>query len=283
MSQIVVTGATGHLGHLVVEHLLDRRVPAETITATGRSLDKVADLAERGVRTAAVDFEDPATIAPALGSGDVLVLVSSSAVGRRTPQHRNVVDAAVQAGVARVVYTSIPKADSTPMLLAQEHRETEELLAASGLPVTLLRNAWYVENYSAQAPTYLEHGMVGAAGDGLVSIAPRSEYAEAAAVVASADGHEGKVYELGGEAVTMSELASLFSDALGQQITYTDVDEATLRGILEGAGLGPAAAVFADVDSRVRAGDLHVTSGHLGELLGRTPTSAKQAVLDAVR
>ncbi|MBI1378954.1 MAG: NAD(P)H-binding protein [Frankiales bacterium] len=281
---IVVTGATGPFGRSVVQSLLARGVPAADITATGRSVERIADLAALGVRVVASDYDEPASLAGVLAGADVVVLVSGSEIGRRVPQHRNVIDAAVAAGVGRIVYTSIPRASETPMVLAQEHRATEDAIRESGLPSTMLRNAWYVENYLSQIPTYLEHGVVGAAGDGRVSVAARADYAEAAAVVASTDGHVGAVYELGGDSPTLAELAALVSEAAGQDVAYTDVDEDTLRGILvDAAGLPePVAAVYADVDSRIRAGDLHVTSGDLERLIGRAPTSVAEAVKAAV-
>lgn len=281
---VVVTGATGQLGRLIVESLIERGVPASEITATGRSTDKIADLAAAGVTVVASDYTDPASLDTAFAGADILVLVSSSEIGQRLPQHQNAIDAAVRAGVGRIVYTSIPKASETPMILAQEHKATEAAITASGLPYTFVRNAWYIENYTPQIPTYLEHGIVGAAGDGRVSLATRADYADAAAVVASTDGHVGAVYELGGDSVTLTELAALVSEASGTTVAYTDVDVATLTGILvNAAGFPePVAAVFADVDDRIKAGDLHVTSGDLERLIGRTPTPAADAVKAAV-
>jgi NAD(P)H dehydrogenase (quinone) len=281
---IVVTGATGQLGHLVVESLLERGVPAAEITAGGRATEKIADLGERGVKVVHLDYDDPSSLDAAFAGADVLVLVSASEIGKRLPQHTNAVEAAKRAGVGRIVYTSIPKASETPMILAQEHKATESLIVGSGLPYTFVRNAWYIENYLPQIPGYLEHGVVGAAGDGKVSVATRADYADAAAVVASTDGHVNAVYELGGDSITLSELAALVSEASGKDVAYTDVDEDTLRGILvSAAGFPePVAAVFADVDARIKAGDLHVTSGDLERLTGRPATSAADSVKAAV-
>lgn len=281
---LVVTGATGPFGRLVVESLIERGVPASDITATGRSIDRISDLAAAGVRVVASDYDDPASLDVALAGARVVVLVSGNEFGRRVEQHRNVVEAAARAGVGRIVYTSIPKADETPLLLAAEHRATEEAIAASGLPYTFVRNSWYVENYLPQIPTYLEHGIVGAAGEGRVSLAPRRDYADAAAVVATTDGHENAVYELGGESITLAELAAIVGEAAGRPVAYTDVDEDTLRGILvDAAGFPePVAATFADVDSGIRAGWLHVTSGDLERLIGREPEPVVDSVKAAV-
>jgi NAD(P)H dehydrogenase (quinone) len=281
---VVVTGATGQLGRLIVTSLLDRGVPAADITATGRSTETLVDLAARGVTVTASDYTDPASLDAVLAGADVVVLVSSNALGQRAAQHQNAIDAAVRAGVGRIVYTSIPKATSSSMLLAGEHAATEEAIVASGLPYTFLRNAWYIENYTPQIPNYLARGVVGAAGEGLVSVAARSDYAEAAAVVASSDGHVNAVYELGGESLTLGGLAALVGEASGTDVAYTDVPEEVLKGILvDAAGFPePLAAVFANVDSGIKAGDLHVTSGDLERLIGHAPTPPASAVTAAV-
>jgi len=281
---VVVTGATGQLGRLIVESLLELGVPAAEITAGGRATEKIAALGERGVSVVHLDYTDAASLDSAFAGADVVVLVSSSEIGQRFAQHSFAIDAAVRAGVGRIVYTSIPKASETPMLLAQEHKATEAAIIASGLPYTFARNAWYIENYTPQIPNYLAHGVVGAAGDGTVSVATRADYADAAAVLASTGGHVNAVYELGGDSITLTELAALVSAASGQDVAYTDVDEDTLRGILvSAAGFPePVAAVFADVDSRIKAGDLHVTSGDLERLIGRPATPAADAVKAAV-
>ena len=276
---LVVTGATGHLGRAVVESLLERGVPAADITATGRSTEKLADLAARGVAVVVADYKDPASLDAAFAGADKVLLVSSNDFDDRAGQHRNAIDAAQRAGVGHVVYTSGPRATTSSMLLMADHRATEEHLAASGLTATVLRNGWYVENYTPSVPTYLEHGMVGSAGDGRVSLALRRELGEAAAAVLTGEGHEGQVYELGGEAVTLTELAAILSDVTGAAISYTDVPVETFRGILVGAGLPePLAAIFADVDRAIAAGELEVDPADLAALLGRPATPVAVAV-----
>jgi NAD(P)H dehydrogenase (quinone) len=276
---IVVTGATGHLGRLAVESLLDRGVPAAGITATGRSTDKLADLAARGVTVVAADYTDPASLDAAFAGADKVLIVSSNDFNDRPGQHRNAIDAAVRAGVGHVVYTSGPKATTSSMLLMSDHGATEEHLAASGLTTTVLRNGWYVENYTGQVPNYLEHGMVGSAGEGKVSLALRRELAAAAAVVLTTDGHEGKVYELGGDAVTLPELAAIISDVTGKPVSYTDVPVEAFQGILVGAGMPePVAAIFADVDRSISEGELYVDPTDLAALLGRPATPVADAV-----
>lgn len=280
---IVVTGATGHLGRLAVESLLRRGVPADRLVATGRRVETLADLRERGVTVHRADYDDPASLAEAFAGAEKLLLVSGSEAGRRIPQHRNAVDAARAAGVRLVAYTSITRADSSSLRLAEEHRATEELLRGSGVPHVLLRNSWYLENYTGQLPTYLEHGIVGAAGSGRVSAATRADYAEAAAAVLATDGHAGEVYELGGAPFTMTELAAAVSDATGREVSYTDVPVEQLVQVLVGAGLPePVAEVLADGDRGLAAGELDAGSDDLARLLGRAPTSMPEAIAAAV-
>jgi NAD(P)H dehydrogenase (quinone) len=279
---IVVTGATGHLGRLAVEALLERGVPAAEVVATGRRTGALADLAERGVVVRTADYDDAASLEAAFAGADRLLLVSGSEVGQRVRQHGNAVAAARAAGVGFIAYTSIAHADTSTLLLAEEHRATEQLLAESGVPHALLRNSWYTENYTAQLPVYLEHGITGAAGDGAVSAATRADYAAAAAAVVATDGHAGAVYELGGAPFTMTELAQVVSAATGRTVTYTDLPVEQYQQVLVGAGLPePVAAVLADGDRGVAAGELLVEGDDLARLLGRAPTSLADAVAAA--
>jgi NAD(P)H dehydrogenase (quinone) len=280
---IVVTGATGHLGRLAVEALLERGVPAADVVATGRRTEALADLAERGVVVRTADYDDEASLKEALAGADRLLLVSGSEVGQRVRQHGNAIAAARAAGVGFIAYTSIAHADTSTLLLAEEHRATEQLLAEAGVPHALLRNSWYTENYTAQLPVYLEHGIAGAAGDGAVSAATRADYAAAAAAVVATDGHAGAVYELGGAPFTMTELAQVVSAATGRTVTYTDLPVEQYQRVLVAAGLPePAAAVFADGDRGVAAGELLVEGDDLARLLGRAPTSLPEAVAAVV-
>jgi NAD(P)H dehydrogenase (quinone) len=278
---LVITGATGSLGRLVVESLLARGVAAGQIVAAGRNVAKIADLAERGVSVRSIEYTDPESVRAALTGAEKLLLISGSEVGQRLPQHRNVIDVAAELGVDLVVYTSILKADTTAMLLAAEHLATERLLRDSGLPHTLLRHGWYLENYTAQLATYLEHGAVlGSAGQGRVSAATRADFAEAAAAVLLADGQAGQVYELGGdEAFTLDDFAAEVSAATGTDVVYRDLPLKAYVDALVAAGLPPAAAtVIGDSDLGVARGDLFVASGDLSRLLGRPTTTMPDAV-----
>ncbi|MET3922775.1 SDR family oxidoreductase [Arthrobacter sp. UYEF20] len=282
---IVITGATGQLGRLVVEALLDHNVPAEQVVAAGRNVAKLADLADRGVQVRPVDFDDPASLRQAFAGADKVLLVSSTAVGQRVEQHRNAIEAAKQAGVGLIAYTSIANAGQAGMKLAAEHQGTEEALQNSGVPFTLLRNSWYLENYTGQLATYLQHGAVlGGAGDGRVSAATRADYAQAAAAVLLLDDQAGKVYELGGdEAFTLTELAAEVSAATDRPVQYQDLPVQQYTDALVGAGLPEAyAAILADSDLGIARGELLVTSGDLRTLIGRPSTPMREAVRAAV-
>jgi NAD(P)H dehydrogenase (quinone) len=219
------------LGRLVVEALLARGVAPDEIAALARDPGKVRDLAERGVQVRVADYERPETLGAALAGVERLLLVSSSELGLRAAQHHNVIEAARDAGVELLSYTSILKADSSRMQLAAEHLETEEEIRASGIPFVFLRNSWYLENYTENLAPALEHGvLLGSAGDGRVSAATRADYAAAAATVLTEEGHENRIYELGGdEAFTLAELAGIVSAESGKRIEYRDLPEEDTR------------------------------------------------------
>lgn len=283
---LVITGATGHLGRLAVEALLRRGTPASEIVATGRSTERLADLAQRGVVVRRADFDDPSTLAQAFAGGSTLLLVSTDAVGQRFDNHRRAIDAAREAGVGTIVYTSAPAADRAAMRLAQEHRLTEEHLRASGGDIVVLRNGWYWENYTDQLPALLaHHALIGSAGHGQVNPATRADYAEAAAAVMTATGHAGKTYELGGDtAYTLTELAAAMSTVLGEQIAYADMTEADHAAALKGAGLPDVLAeVLADADQGLARGELLVPGHDLRDLIARPTTTLEQALAHAPR
>ena len=280
---MVVTGATGQLGRLVVEALLQRGVPAEQIIATGRRTEVLGDLADRGVVVRRTDFNDEASLPEAFAGADKLLLVSGSQAGQRVRQHANAINAAKAAGVRLIAYTSGVRADTSTLLAMQDHRATEQLLAEAGVPHALLRNCWYLENYTGQLPVYLERGIVGAAGTGKVSAAIRADYAGAAAAVLAGEGHAGAVYELGGEPFTIAELAEVISVATGRTVTYTDLPPEQYQAVLVAAGLPEEmAAMVADSDRGVAAGELLVEGDDLKRLLGRAPTPLADAVAAAV-
>src|SRR5687768_11338917 len=277
----VITGATGSLGRLAVEALLGHNVPAEQIVATGRDLAKIADLAERGVQVRAIDYNDPDSLRQAFKGAEKVLLISGNEVGQRVAQHQNAINAAKEAGVALIAYTSVAKADSTGMQLAAEHQATEEALRASGVPFTLLRNGWYLENYTEQLAVHLQHGAVlGSAGQGKVSAAARADYAQAAAAVLLKEGQAGKVYELGGDqAFTLNDLAAEITAVTGQPVRYQDLPAEQYAKVLQDAGLPESyAAILADSDLGIARGDLLVTGSDLSSLIGRPTTPLREAV-----
>ncbi|TQJ58590.1 NAD(P)H dehydrogenase (quinone) [Arthrobacter sp. SLBN-83] len=281
---IVVTGATGQLGRHVLEALLERGVPAEEIVAAGRSVGKLSDFAERGVQVKPMDYADADSVAATLKGAERVLLISGSEVGQRVQQHRTVIEAAKAEGVELLAYTSIANADTTAMKLADEHKATEALLRGSGVPFVLLRNGWYLENYTEQlAGTLAQGALAGSAGEGKVSAAARVDYAHAAAAVLVAGGQAGKVYELGGDdAFSMADLAAEISTATGRIVTYNDLPAEEYVGVLTGVGVpGAFAEILADSDLGIARGDLLVSTGDLRRLIGRPTTSLGQAVRSA--
>jgi len=278
---IAITGATGHLGHLAIDALLARGVPAGEIVAIARDAGKAADLAARGVQARQADYTQPDTLRAALRGVDKLLFVSSSAAEGRLAQHRNVVDAARAAGVALLAYTSILKADTSPLALAEEHRATEGMIRAAGLPFAFLRNGWYMENYTDNLAPTLQHGaLLGSAGAGRFTPATRADYAAAAAAVLAGAGHEDAVYELGGdERVSLADLAAEIGAQSGTPVTYRDLPAEEHARALVAAGLPAAvAALLVDADRGIARGDLTTESGDLRRLIGRPTTTLADAV-----
>lgn len=283
---IAVTGASGHLGRLAIEALLARGVPAGEIVAVVRTPEKVADLAGRGVQVRRAAYEAPDALRAAFRGVDKVYFISGSEVGQRIPQHRNVIEAAKASGVGLVVYTSAPHADTAEYRLAEEHRETERMIRESGVPYVILRNGWYMENYTRQIAEALEHGGIfGCAGEGRVSAATRADLAEAAAVVLTTPGHEGKTYELGGdEAFTMAEFAAELSRQADDEVVYKDFPFDNYVKVLVSYGVPePFARLLADSDLGVGRGELYIDTGDLSRLLGRPATTMKEAIAAALR
>lgn len=274
---IAITGASGQLGRLVLSHLLTLHDRAGLI---GLVRDP-ASLAGLGIAARQFDYKASDTLAPALAGVDTLVLISSSDFDDRVGQHANVIAAARAAGVGRIVYTSILKADRSPLLIAQDHRATEALIADSGLAATILRNGWYTENWTANLGDALAAGaLIGSAGDARFTPATRTDYAAALAVVAASDGHAGQVHELAGdEGFTLADLAAEMSRQAGIALPYQDLPPASLQAILEQIGLPPAFAhLLVDVDQKAGAGWLADDSGTLARLIGRPTARLAQAV-----
>lgn len=281
---IAITGASGQLGRLVIDQLL-QQLPASQVVGLVRNPTKAADLAARGIVLRQADYTQPAQLLRALQGVEKLLLISSSEVGRRVPQHRNVIEAAQQAGVGFIAYTSLLRADTSPMALAQEHLASEQLLQASGIPHALLRNGWYTENYTASIPSALEFGaLFGSAGAGRISSAARADYAAAAAQVLLQPNQAGKVYELAGDdSYSLAEFAAELAHQAGKPIAYTDLPEAEYRQLLIGAGLPQwLAELLASSDASAAQGALFNSGHQLSQLIGRPTTPWRYVIREAL-
>jgi len=279
--KIGVTGATGQLGRLVVEKL-KQKVATDTIVALVRNPEKAADL---GVEARAFDYTQPEILVASLKGIDKLLLISGNEIGQRLPQHKAVIEAAKQAGVKQITYTSILHADSSPLGLAGEHLATEVAIKESGLNYTILRNGWYTENYTGSAKGAVGAGaFIGNAGDGKIASAARVDYAEAAAVVLAGEGHENKTYELAGdEAYTLTELAAEISRQTGKTVPYNNLTEAEYAGILKSFGLPDGLAeMLADSDTGASKGGLFDDTKQISALIGRPTTPLAKVLADAL-
>ena len=288
---ILITGATGQLGALVIEELL-KTTPAAELAGLARPAESGAPtkaelLEARGVQARLGDYTDPASLKAALAGIERLLFISSGTMEGRVTQHRNVVEAAKTAGVSLIAYTSVLHADRSPLGLAEDHRQTEALLAASGVPYVLLRNGWYTENYIASIPAALAHdALLGAAGNGRIASAARADYAAAAAaVLTSTEDQGGRIYELAGDgAYTLADLAAEVSSKASREIGYKDLPEAEFEAALLGAGL-PAglAALLADSDAGAAKGALFDDGRDLSRLIGRPTTPLAASVAQALQ
>ena len=282
--KIAITGATGQLGNLVIEQLL-QLTAAQNIVALVRNIDKAEHFKAQGIELREFDYDRPETLVPALLGIDKLLLISANEIGRRTPQHQAVIDAAKVAGVPYLAYTSLLRADTSPLGLAQEHRETEKLIQDSGITYTFLRNNWYSENYLAGVAHAIEIGtLFGAAQDGRISSASRIDYAEAAAKVLTSTGHENKTYELAGsESFSLSDLATFIGQAVNKDIIYQNLSAEEYTQGLTQAGL-PAGLVDVIVDADIQTiqGAMYSDSKDLEQLIGHKTTSIQDAIKAAL-
>ena len=283
--RILVTGASGQLGRLVVEQLLQTPTIAQVV-ATARDPAALADLAARGVEVRQADYAAPETLNAAFAGIDRLLLISSNAVGQRVPQHLNAIAAAKKAGVGLVAYTSVLRADTSPLGLAEEHRQTEAALGASGLPHFFFNDTATTEIYTASIPAALAHGvLLGSAGEGRISSAPRTNYAAAAAtVLTSPEDQAGRVYELAGDdSYTLAEFAAELAQQAGKSVVYRDLPESEFKAALIGAGLPEGfAGLLSDSDAAAAKGALFDDGGQLGRLIGRPTGSLAASIAKAL-
>lgn len=281
---IAITGATGQLGRLVIDQLL-QKVPANQLIALVRDPAKAEDLRARGLHIRQADYTQPSALETALTGVDKLLLISSSEVGQRLAQHRNVVNAAKTAGVKLLAYTSILNAEHSIMDLAAEHRATEQLIKAANIPFVFLRNGWYSENYTAAIPTALQlNALIGSAGDGKIASAARIDYAAAAAEVLVRENQAGKIYELAGDqAYTLAEFAAELSKQSGEQIPYNNLPVAEYKAVLQSAGLPDwLAELLASSDGSAAQGALFDDSHQLSQLIGRATTPLAESITAAL-
>ncbi|WP_159601394.1 SDR family oxidoreductase [Agromyces humi] len=282
---ILVTAASGQLGRLVVDALLERGAQPADLVASARDTSKLADVAARGIRTVELDYARPETIADALGGVDTVLLISGSEPGSRLAGHRNVIDAAKAAGVAKLVYTSAPQATTFDYALGADHKATEEAIAASGVPAVIVRHNWYTENYAADVARAASTGTIAASvADGRVASATRADFAAGDAAVLLEDGHLGQVYEFGGDvAWNYAELAAAASEVVGHPVEYASLSTDEHVAALESVGLDAGTAAFvAGIDDAIRRGVLDVPTGTLSRLIGRPTTPLVDGLRAAV-
>ena len=282
--KIAITGATGQLGHYVIQALLTK-TDAQNIVALVRDLNKAQHLKAQGVELRHFDYDQTETLAPALEGIDKLLLISANEIGRRTPQHQAVIQAAQQSKVPYIAYTSLLNADTSALGLSQEHRETETLIKESGLAYTFLRNNWYTENYLAGLSHAIESGtLYGAANDGKISSASRIDYAEAAATVLISDAHENKIYELAGStAFTLQDFANTISEVSGQAVQYKNLTSEQYHQALVQAGLPTGLVdVIVDADVKTQTGAMFSDSKDLEKLIGRKTTSIQEEITNTL-
>ncbi len=276
---ILVSGASGRLGRIILDRLLARGVPASELVAGARDPRKLADLRARGIRTVVIDYDDPATLRPALQGIDRFVLVSVTAFETSVHQHDAVIEAAAAADLQALAYTSVYRADESALPLAPVHAAAERAIAAAGIPSVILRNTAYAELYLAPVARARQTGVIRAAtGDGRIAAATRADLGDAAAVAIMDDAHLGEVLELAGDtSFSSADLAALAGSVLGRHVEYEALTHEQLLAGLLASGLDPrAAASFAAVDAAVAAGDLDSSDRTLSGLIGRPTTSLEQ-------
>ncbi len=282
---ITITAASGQFGRHALDELLRRGVPAGQIVATARDTGELADYATQGVQVRRADYDDAASLDEAFRDLDRLLLISSSALGHLDAQHANAIEAAKKAGASEIVYTSFLNADTSGIVMAEDHVKTEQMIRDSGIPFAILRNGSYIENYTALVGFWLQYGdAVGAAGDGPFSGASRKDLAIAAAAIISGDPVTGQTYELGGHPdYTMQDLVNLAAELSGKPITYTNLPQDDYAGVLVSGGFPKELAnALADNNAGALRGAWHTDSDDLTRILGRPATQPRQVMADAL-
>ncbi|MFT2816479.1 SDR family oxidoreductase [Leifsonia sp. A12D58] len=281
---IVITGATGQLGHQIINHLLSR-IPASEIIAVDLESPKAAALASLGIEVRFADYNNPESLLNAFAGADRVLLVSSPSGpdAMRVAQHQSAVDAAIAAGVELLAYTSVTHSPTNLMGMAPVHRATEEAIVASGIPAVILRNGWYAENHTAGISAALTYGtLAGSAGTGRMASASRADLAEAAAIILTLDDQAGKLYDLTGDTTwTLVDLAAEVTAQSGKTVTYADLPAEDYRQMLNQTGLPEhIVELIVDADVAIANGTLDYITSDLSTLLGRptTPMAASVAL-----
>jgi NAD(P)H dehydrogenase (quinone) len=281
-STLLVTGAAGQLGQRVIHHLLETyKVAAGRIIAATRSPEKLADLAAKGVITSKADFDDAATLSSAFAGVDRLLIISTDALavpGQRLTQHTAAIEAAKKAGVKHILYTSMPAPEGSLVSFAPDHLGTENAIKASGLGYTILRDAWYFDNYLHGLPHSLETGKwYTATGNGRVSNISRDDCALAIAAALASDKSENATYTLtGSTAVTIEDVASVVSRITGRPLEVVQVNDEQFAGGLAGAGLPPFVVdMLVSADANTRAGKFDILTNDFNKLTGKEPQTLR--------
>ncbi|WP_085025434.1 SDR family oxidoreductase [Ensifer aridi] len=276
--KLLVTGAAGQLGRLVLDQLLasGKTRPADII-ATSRDTAKLADYAAKGVETRAADFDDPASLEKAFVGADRILIISTDVLdqpGKRLKQHLAAVDAAKKAGAKHILYTSMPNPESSVIPFASDHLGTENGIKATGIPYTILRNAWYMENLFLSLPHALQSAQwFSSAGNGRISHIARSDIAAATAAALESGSTESRTYTLTGPAAfTTNEIASLAARATGKKLDVVHISDEALAGGLKAAGLPDFfVPILVSFDANTRAGHFDVVTDDAAALTGKSP------------
>jgi len=282
--KMLVTGATGKLGTIVVETLL-KSVPASDLAVSVRDPEKAEGLRVRGVEVRQGDFDRPETLDAAFAGIDRLLIISADGDNEtRIRQHTNAVAAAERAGVKFIAYTSATNANESKLFLAEVHRVTEQAIVKTGIPYSFLRNNWYLENEISSIQGVMAGApWVTSAGSGKVGWALRQDYAAAVAAVLAGNGHDNTIYELSGKLMTQEELASALGTVLGKEVPVQQVDDAAYAEIMKGAGVPDfVIPILVSIQQAIREGALEIESNDFEKLLGRPATPISEALTQLV-
>lgn len=282
MTRLFVTGANGHLGRATLRHLLEtQKIAPADIVAGSRDPSKLAELSQAGIETRKADFDDREGLVAAFSGIDHLLIVSTDELatpGKRLEQHRHAVEAAVAAGVDHIVYTSMPNPDRSLVSFAPDHLGTEQAIKASGLPYTILRNAWYSDNYLMSMPHNLQTGTWHTAmGDGRVSNISRDDCARAAAAALAKPHVSNATLTLTGlESRSASEVAAIVSAVAGKPLQVVPVSDEQLAEGMTAAGLPDfVVSMLVSADANIRASNFDIVTNDFQALTGATPQSLK--------